>query len=178
MLIRDRERITVDPVARLKLPLEIGGPEIVRRMRHRIDDARMHMRRRRRRFFTKPRRSSRSLTVLAAGHAMPRFKPSDQFHRAPARMRSSCRAQQISDIIGDLVRARMRGAAAISEPAFPIRLKPRYPFVARLPRHAVSLTELRSIVPIGEPLAHKLQSLLHGNSVQPRHRRTSAVDAD
>ena len=32
MLIRDRERIAIDPIARPELALEVGGPEVVGRM--------------------------------------------------------------------------------------------------------------------------------------------------
>lgn len=45
VLVRDRDRIAVEVVRRFERPFEVGGPQIVRHRRHRIDDTWMGTRR-------------------------------------------------------------------------------------------------------------------------------------
>jgi hypothetical protein len=85
--------------------------------------------------------------------------------------------QELGELARDLVRAVMRGAASIHQPAPSLRLVPREPFVANASSHAVARAELARREAIAQDVAHELESFVHDNTLIPQHGRPRSIES-
>lgn len=83
------------------------------------------------------------------------------------------RDEELRDLRGDLVRAVVRRATPVLQPAAAVRIVARQPLIADAATHAVAGTQLAHGEAIAHGVAHELQSFVHRNSLLPGHRRTS-----
>lgn len=177
VLIRDRERITVDAVAGAELALEIRGPQVVRiarRDRHHAGvlvraaawtfvhqpAAREQIGRRTR---GRPRRHPR----------MPRGEDAQELPRSPEGMLPPERTDPVGELGLDPMRTVVRGAAPIPEPAPAFLLVAREPLVPDATTDTIPRAERRHREPVAQCVLNELDPLVHRGSLQPRHRRSS-----
>jgi hypothetical protein len=147
------------------MPLEVGGPEIVRLRGHRGPDARvgvlalppalLHQAASGQEI---PRGTDRRQLKLR----MPRRKPGEQLPRAPARMRPARHDDQLRHVTRDPVGTGVRGEAPIEKAWSTVRLKAREPLIAGLPTDAVARTELRHRVQTVRVVLDESAAFIHG----------------
>jgi len=168
MLIADREGIAPDAVAGGELSLEVGGPEIVRGVGGRGDDARVLMR---------PSSSAaldQSLPgeqIPGGAHGRPRRlgdvgmawrEPVEQLAGAPIGMLPSRRREQVGHVSRDPVGTVVRGVAPVPQTAPSLLAVAVEPLVARLPADAVAGTQLRAGVQPATIVGNEPFALFHG----------------
>ena len=118
VLVGERQRIAVDAVPGAELPLEVHGPQVVRRMGGRRDDAGVHRRAAATAWSDQPAAGEQ---VARGAHRRPghvgvlRREPGEQLRRAPARVRLAGVTQERGDVVGDALRRVVRGAAAVAQ---------------------------------------------------------------
>ncbi len=174
VLIGDRERVAVDAVARLELPFEVGGPELVRRGgpdrhhagmdTHAPAPAALH--------------EAAALEEIGNGaHGRPvgqarvaRRQILDELGGAPARVRATGVEEECGEGDVDPVRTVVRRMRAIVEAARPLGLVAGEPLVAGLAAHAVARAELGEVVQAAPVVADEVSALLHGMGLLPGHR--------
>lgn len=151
VLVGDRERIAVAPIARTELPLEVGGPEIVWRRGRDRHHARMLMR-------VPPAsaaheaapgeelgRRTRGGPILDFRMAVAEY--TEQLPRAPVGMEPVKLAEKLRQDGPDGGGAGVRAPAAISESASPILGKTGDPLVVTCSRCAGSRCSARTAPP-------------------------------
>ena len=173
VLIRDRQRVAVLAIARAKLSLEIGGPEVVGRRRRRAHRPRMGRRAAAATPLHQPaareqiRHRARCWPVVDARVSCAEH--AEQLPRAPERMRLPRPHEEVRHRVGDPVRAAVRRAAPIRQPAPAIGVIARKPLIADAATHAVACTELAHGEAIAQRVADELQAFLHGPRLLPWH---------
>ena len=180
VLIRDRERVAVDPVAGAELAFEVGSPQIVRRVGADRHNARMLVR-----VASAPAADQTAPREELRGGArrrpvldlrMPAAEHREQLPRPPVGVQPAKFAEQLGQHGTHDGRAAVRPSTAIGQPTPAILGKPGEPLVADAPAHAVALTELHHRKAVAHRLAHEIQTLLHGITLLPRHRRPRRVE--
>ena len=150
MQIENRQRVTVSPVARAKVPFEIRRPQIIRRVGHRRHDAGVF------RAIARPTALDQPVPIaeIAGGaHSGPRYlrmarrQPVEDFARSPVGMLPSWPEDQVRDDAVDAVRATMRSSTPIAQAGASLGVVAVDPLVAGLPTDLRALaqhTETRS----------------------------------
>jgi hypothetical protein len=89
------------------------------------------------------------------------FQPVEELSRTPLRVLSPRLADHARNIVADLVRASVRGSAAICQTSSPFLFEALQPLVSRLPADAVPLTQLLHLVEAQTVVLDELFSLFH-----------------
>ena len=118
VLIGDRERKAVDPIAGAKLALEVSGPEIIRTGRSRRHDAGVLMRPP----APPPQHQAAAREQIRRGtgrgpprHSwVPRRENAEQFAGAPEGVLAPQRTEELGELGVDAMRAVVRGPTAIA----------------------------------------------------------------
>ena len=177
MLVRDGERVAVRAVARPELPLEVGGPEIVRGGRRRAYHPRVDRRAPTPAVLDQPpagqQIGDRTRRRPGAPARMPPREDGEELAGSPMRMRCPLRDQELDHAARGLMRAVVRGATPITEPGPSLGIVAREPLVPNPSTHAVAGAQLAHREPITQGVADKPQPLIHGNTLLPGHRQTS-----
>src|SRR5258708_39033142 len=101
---------------------------------------------------------------------MPRRENTQQLSGSPQRMLTAQGAQQLRELGVDLVRAVVRGATPIAEPAPAFLLESLNPLVANAATHAVAGAEFRHGESVAPRVFDEPDAFFHRGSLQPRHR--------
>ena len=173
VLIGDRQRKAIPAVAGPKLPLEVGGPQIVRRVGHRPHDAGMH---------GLPARAAamheaapgeqigdRARRGPAPNVAMLGAQDLEQFARAPVRMLLTRCNQELGDPRRGPMRAVTRRAVAIDQAAPAFLFIASEPLVADAATDAVARAQRTHGEAIALGVADEAKSFFHGNTLLPGH---------
>ena len=119
MLIRDRERVAVHPVARAELPFEVRGPQVIRFARGDRDHARVLMRPAAGALVHQPAAreeiGDRARRRPLFHRGMSRREDLEQLPRAPEGMLTAQLAELLGAGLGNPVRAVMRGPTPICQ---------------------------------------------------------------
>src|SRR5215510_4572796 len=160
VLVRDRERIAVDPIPRPELPFEVSGPEIVRRVRRDRHHARMlvwsaastaaHQTATRQEI----RGGARRRPVLNL--VVSPFERPQQLARAPVGVQPPELAQQLRKRRANRRGRCMRASTAIGEPALAVGFEPCEPLIPDATAHAVACTELGELETLAQGIVNEL----------------------
>jgi hypothetical protein len=178
VLIRDGERIAVDPIVSGELPFEVRGPQVVRRRRGCRHHAGMGVGAPAPPLRDQPFAHQQIARGAGGGPGearVPRGEPGEQLHRPPVGVRPPRGTDQLRDGRGDPMRAMVRRATPIVQRPPPAIIVPGHPLVARLAADAEARAELghrEQCLVVG---LEKLSPLLHGSRLQPGHRPTSLM---
>src|SRR5262245_2041021 len=173
VLIGDRERKTVQPIAGAELAFEVCGPEVVRHRRRGADHAgmlrlaapraMMDEASPRQQIGNRTRRRPRvNLAMFAAQHAQ-------ELLRAPPRMLHARRDQQLANPRVRSMGAVLRCATAVRQPASPVGFISSEPLVTDAAADAVARTQLAHREPITLGIANEPETFFHGNTLLPGH---------
>ena len=165
VLIGDRERIAVDPIAGPELALEVRGPEVVRArpwigdhagvMRRAAAPTLLHQ--------AVPREQiARGADRRPRDAGMARLEPLQQLLRSPVRMSAARRQQQLRHGLRDLVRAVMRRATPIPQRRPSAGVVAADPLVAGLPTDRVPRAQRSHVVQPEQMIIDKAFALFHG----------------
>jgi len=172
VLVGDRERIAVHPVAGPEVALEVRGPQVVGRVRHRRHHAWMVV------WPAAPallhQTPTRQEVARGAGGGPVDVRgsarqPLQEHARPPARVRLARRADLLRHVRGNAVWAVVRRAATIAQRGSSALLHTVDPLVAGFSAHVVPRTQIGHGVEVQPVVGDEAFAFVHGCSLQPRH---------
>src|SRR3990172_9196718 len=178
VLVRDRERIAGNAIARRELAFEVGGPEIVGFRRGRRDPPRVLVG-----APPPPLRDETSAGQQIADRTdggpraagVPRPEIVQELASSPVGMLAARGAEERGDLRADAVGAVVRGTTPVDEAATAILLEALQPLVAGLAADAIVGTELGHGVEPLPLIGDERGTLVHGCGLHPGHRPISHV---
>ncbi len=164
VLVGHGERVAIDPITGAELPLEVGRPQVIGRVRDRRHDTGV-LRGAAATPFLHEAMPRQQITGRADGRPrdtrVPRLEPLQQFLRAPVGMLLPCGEEELRHRRGDLVRAGMRRSTPVVQGRASAGVVARQPFVARLATDGVAGAELGHVVQPESVIVNEAFALFH-----------------